>query len=554
MNYRDFMKQVDDNLTGMSEEEKNDWIREAARKIHENKRQTFLDTLMNTEMETNYLAQDAMKEIEEWCEKIENKDIYLECIGYESYGEGYYGEWIIEYTDVFGVGEKLSKAFQIAKDLLYLKQYRQSQELYEHLCSMEFGVVDVEGGDDFELELEELVEEGLVNLDVKDSILHLMYAVYQTSKGEERTNILYRYFLSWDVMENTKLEEMFIVGPEELNGISAFMEEWISFLKKKDGDLAARLLTEACLYQGGVSLLVKIARSVSERHPVLYKNACECLLREAVFLECEKVGLEAIRLLPKKLVVRSQIADLTAKAAIQLGNGETVQECYEAAFYAESTLNNYLRLLELPDYNKIMKQAAMFTDTLPEDTGASYHERKNEQLRMNTASKELKKVIHFFNQEFDEMMNACKKDKTELGWSSHFKGVIVPLFVLALNQNNQLTTAGNKQLDYIAIRLGYTDDKKNFTERFLFWKEKVAITDEQYEKYIAWLQKEIDKRTEAVVGGGYRNSYYKPAELIAALGEALESNGALNGKTKLIEYYKKAHSRKRAFKAEFNAL
>ncbi|MEI3599160.1 MULTISPECIES: hypothetical protein [unclassified Oceanobacillus] len=57
-----------------------------------------------------------------------------------------------------------------------------------------------------------------------------------------------------------------------------------------------------------------------------------------------------------------------------------------------------------------------------------------------------------------------------------------------------------------------------------------------------------------VVGGGHRHRYYKPAELIAALGEALESNGDLNGKTKLIEYYKKAHSRKSAFKAEFNAL
>lgn len=419
---------------------------------------------------------------------------------------------------------------------------------------MEFGVVDVEGGDDFELELEELVAEDLVDLDIKDSILHFMYAAYQTSKRKERANMLYRYFVSWDVMENTRLEEMFIVGPEELNGISAFMEEWISYLKNKDGDLAARLLTEACIYQGGVDRLVEIARSVSKRHPVLYKNACECLLSEAAFSECEKVGLEAIRLLPKKLVVRGQIADLAAKAAIQLENRETMKECYEAAFYAESTLSHYLRLFELPAYGEITKQAAMFVGTLPENTETPYHERNNEQLRMNTASKELKKGIRFFNQEFDEMMNVCKKDKTELGWSSHFKGVMVPLFVLVLNKNNQLATAGNKLLDNIAIRLRYKDEEKSFTERFLFWKEKVIITDEQFEKYSSWLQKEIDKRTEAVVGGGYRHSYYKPAVLIAAFGEAIESNGDVNGKAKLIEHYKKVHSRKRAFKAEFNDL
>ncbi|MEI3611556.1 hypothetical protein [Pseudogracilibacillus sp. SO30301A] len=115
MNYRDFMKQVNDNLSRMSEEEKNDWIRDAARKTHENKRQTFLDTLMNTETQTNYLSHSAMNEIEAWCKKIKNRDIYIECIGYEAYGEGHYGEWINEYSDVFGVGKELSKHFRLQK-------------------------------------------------------------------------------------------------------------------------------------------------------------------------------------------------------------------------------------------------------------------------------------------------------------------------------------------------------------------------------------------------------------------------------------------------------
>lgn len=554
MNYRNFMKQVNDELIRMSEEDKNDFIREAARKIHEKQRQVFLDSLTNTISQTKYQIHSIMDEIKAWSEKVENKDIYIECTGYEAYGEGHYGEWVNEYTDVFGIGKELTKMIQIAEDLLYQKQYIESQELYEYLLSMEYGVIDVHGGDDFELELEDLVDENLIDLDVKESVLHLMYASYQTFREEERTNTLYRYFLSWKTTESIKVEDIFSVGPEELDGISIFMEEWISFLKNKDGDLAARLLTEASIYQGGVDRLVNEAKSVPEKHPILYKNACKNLLREARFSECEKVGLEAIRLLPKKLVVRGQIADLTAKAAIQLENNETRRECYEAAFYADSTLSHYLRLLELPAYEKIMKQAAMFMDTLPEDTGSSYFKHKNEQLRINTTSKELKKGIHFFNQEFDEIINACKKDKTELGWSSHFKGFIVPLFILALNTNKQMTAAGKRMLDNIAARLGYKDEEKGFAERFLVWKRKIVITNEQYDKYVAWLQKEIDKRTEAVVGGGHRHSYYKPAELIAAFGEALESNGEVNGKEKLIEHYKKVHSRKSAFKAELNSL
>ena len=142
-----------------------------------------------------------------------------------------------------------------------------------------------------------------------------------------------------------------------------------------------------------------------------------------------------------------------------------------------------------------------------------------------------------------------------MGWSSGFKGIAVPLFVLLLDKNKKITKAGERLIDGIVYRLGFIeDDKKHFVDWFLKWKEKVLLTNEQYEKYIAWLKKEVDKRTEAVVGGGYRNSYYKAAVLITALGETMESNGELHGRMVMIEHYKKIHSRKRAFRAEFDML
>jgi len=81
-----------------------------------------------------------------------------------------------------------------------------------------------------ELELEELVQEKLVRLDLKQIALNLMYAKYQVAEGVERAAELYRY-LSWNMCKNIKIEEMFTVGPEELKGIDSFMEEWITFLK-----------------------------------------------------------------------------------------------------------------------------------------------------------------------------------------------------------------------------------------------------------------------------------------------------------------------------------
>jgi len=52
-----------------------------------------------------------------------------------------------------------------------------------------------------------------------------------------------------------------------------------------------------------------------------------------------------------------------------------------------------------------------------------------------------------------------------------------------------------------------------------------------------WMLEEVDKRTEAVVGGGYRHSYHKAAEMIVVMEEILEENGEINGAEGLIEKY-----------------
>lgn len=104
------------------------------------------------------------------------------------------------------------------------------------------------------------------------------------------------------------------------------------------------------MYQGGISRLCEVARETSTRHPILYKYACEYLLNEKKEFECEKLGLEAISILPENLVVRAKIADLTAKAAQHLEHLDIMKGCYETAFYSESTVGNYLRLFELSDF------------------------------------------------------------------------------------------------------------------------------------------------------------------------------------------------------------
>ena len=417
---------------------------------------------------------------------------------------------------------------------------------------MSYFVSDRDTGDWNELDFEEVVDEIWTTFNYKRIILNLMYATYQTRKGRYRAESLYRY-LNWNKYKDIKIEDIFSIGPEELIGIDSFMEEWISFLIETDEDGAAGLLLEACLYKG-IDYLCEIARIKYRKHPILFKYACEDLLKQNKNIECEKLGLEAIKVVPENLIIRGEIADLTAKAAINLKHYDIANKCYEASFYSKSSLNNYFRLFEIPNYVDITNKAAKHVEMLSEDYIHKFNNR-NKQMIINNLSREHKDIIRFFNGEFDYIYDKYKKDDYILGWSSGFKGIAVPLFIMLLNKEKKSTKAIEKLVKGIIYRLGFTgEDEQRFLDLFLNWREKQTLTEGQYEKYISWLKDEIDKRTEGVVGGGYRKSYYKAAVLVAALGETLESNGMINGRTIMIEHYRKAHSRKRAFKEEFELL
>lgn len=551
MNYREYMKAVEEKLSIMSEEEKAKWIYNKARTAKEHERINILNSL-DEKQEFNPIFYEKDK-IEKWCEKVEEGDIYFECSGYEEYGDSYWdSDYVYDYYDPFGIIDELHKAFQVAENLLLHKEYKESLMLNNLLLNLSFCVSDMDTEDWNELEFEEVMDEILTTFNYKRIVLNSIYATYQITRGKERAESIYRY-LTWDKCKDAKIEEIFFIGPEELKNIDSFMEEWISFLKDTDGDRAAELLLEACLYNKDKDYLCDIARTKYFKHPILFKYACEYLLNENKYTECEKIGMEAIGVLSENLIVRGEIADLTAKAAIKLNHSYILNKCYEVAFYSKSTLNNYLRLFELPNHENITKKAAKYIEILPKDLIGS-NNIKNKQMMINAISKDHKDIIRFFNGEFGYIYGKCKMDDTALGWSVNFKGVAVPLFILLLNKDDKFTKSIEKLINEVMHRFGFMGDVQSFYDIFLKWKEKQVLTEEDYDKYISWLREEIVKRTEAVVGGGYINSYYKAAILVVALGEMLESNGMINGRRLTIEHYRKAHSRKSAFKAEIELL
>lgn len=550
MNYNEFIKEMDEKLATMTESEKEKWIHKLGRTIQEDERCKFLNSL-NGENNCGEIIND-IKQIQCWCEKIQNGHIYFECSYCEVFGKNYWRDYSYEYYDTYEIGKKLTSAFQVAEELLYQKEYKKALDLYDLLIDMVFQAYDSDSEETMELGIEELVDENLVSLNLKKIVLNLLYAEYQTSNGIERVEAIYSY-IKLNISKDIKLEEFFTIGPEELVGIALFLEEWIAFLKCKHGDLAGNLLFEACMLQGGMEMLCDTAREMVQKHPILYLRACEYLIDESKYTECEKIGLEAISLLNEELIIRGKVADLTAKAAKELDHTEIVWKCYKAAFQSESTLTHYLTLFEAETYENITDINTMKLRILPKKSYV-YFDNINNQMKINYISLEYKKILCFFNGEFEYIYEECKKDKIYLGWNNNIKGIFVPLIILYLDKSHNLSKAGEKLIEGLKYRLNYSNDDKSFFERFLIWKDKIKITSEQYEKYVTWLHSEVDKRTDAVVGGGFRGSYYKAATLISALGETMESNGNCGAKMDLIECYKKIHSRKRAFKGELEVF
>lgn len=211
-------------------------------------------------------------------------------------------------------------------------------------------------------------------------------------------------------------------------------------------------------------------------------------------------------------------------------------------------------MFQLADYEKITRKAAHYAEKLEEIHFCELNQRDQRQHRANRISPTEKEGIRFLNGEFDYIYEKCQKEGYTLGWSSKFKGLAIPLFILLLNKDSRLTKAKEKLLDSFVFRLDFAGDKEEFLNLFLKWKEKQILTESQYKKYISWLDEEVYYRVKGLLEGSYRNSYYKAAFLLVSFGETLEANGMENARALTIDRYRGLYPRKSRFKKELMSL
>ena len=166
-----FINQVIEQLNGMSEKEKEDWIISQARLTEEKSQQDFLMSLSG---EKKIMYMPSRRDIEAFCERVEKGFIYLEYVAryYEFDDDGrYMDEWQVWYNDPAGVMPFLNKIFKGCHDLLILNENKTVADILDRVCRLEFRVEEAEESEDFDYEgaftIEDAIREGKMSVDIQ---------------------------------------------------------------------------------------------------------------------------------------------------------------------------------------------------------------------------------------------------------------------------------------------------------------------------------------------------------------------------------------------------
>lgn len=554
MDFRTYITAVEKQLSQMTEVQKTDWIYAQARIIEEGRREEFLELLSGQKKTYTELTPD---EIFAWCQQIDEGKIYFETEEYECYEEeDWEPDWRIEYHDIFGIIPYLVKAINTCYQLLMQKEYDTTFQLLDRIWRLGFHT-DREDDDWFcyeeDLTIERLAEEGLIVIDFTKMSLSLLYACYQIHTGQDRIEKLYGY-LMWKQCSTVVLTDVFAYGPEQIEDEADFMKKWRNFLMDTPGDRASELLVDACIYLGGDEQLLKTAEENVEIHPYLYQACCERKLQCQDYAACVAIAEGAVKQIDDNKVIRADISDIAIRSAKKAGDEKQIGYFYQVAFYSNPNSWHLLRLYKLGDHIVIEEALKRVRDLRRISFSGSTD--PVEKKETSIYDDDQKTLYRFLLGDYRDILKKCQQNNTYLGWSHDIKGTIIQLLLLYLKKDEEKKTCAERNLiEQIKHSIQYKSiEDEPFDEYLTIWRKSVVIPEAEKEKYVQWLRKEVDKRTESVVGGGYRKSYYKAAELIVVLGAILEERGEINGMQNLIDHYKKQHSRKRAFRSEIDEL
>ena len=593
MNFTQFLKAVDQAAAAMSKEQLAEFIHDTARTLPENQREDFLAEMLlfaggkETHIcpEPSKADQEAAADFEQKrsflrtrLERMESGELCLEGSLNPEYDDWYSSaEEEFLYSDPEGILDIIEEACRFVHQCVDCEEYQAACELTGILIGLDIMV----GGEyqeytDEPININDLKSYHLGNVDYRTLVIDAARAAYCASALSERADELYITLMNSGRRDITL--EMILQGGRELPDIDAFLPLWIEHLGRMTGSSAGKLLQEALeLADDGEQLLAN-ARKYCGEHPELYEQYLTANQGKTDADSLLAMGTEALEAIEKKYLVRSRIALLTSRTALEQDRPELAETCWLEAFRSDTRVVNYLRLLmECRDFSNVREAAAqIYRETCSQLRKDSYFLPTAGGGRENQLNPTQAYLLAFLGGEFDYVRERAMNATNSLGWSASFMKCGLAAFLLLLTEDGSLPQDAAQQggelktmkpgaremLRRIVAAVGF--DKSEYekgTLRFIeesnegwfltcwnHWKRTVPLSREQREALLGWAEGLVTKRVQGIMEGNHRNYYGECAAYIAALGEAREAGGEPNGKQATMAKYMEAYNRRSAFR------
>ena len=593
MNFTQFLKAVDQAAAAMSKEQLAEFIHDTARTLPENQREDFLAEMLlfaggkETHIcpELSKADQEAAADFEQKrsflrtrLERMESGELCLEGSLNPEYDDWYSSaEEEFLYSDPEGILDIIEEACRFVHQCVDCEEYQAACELTGILIGLDIMV----GGEyqeytDEPININDLKSYHLGNVDYRTLVIDAARAAYCASALSERADELYITLMNSGRRDITL--EMILQGGRELPDIDAFLPLWIEHLGRMTGSSAGKLLQEALeLADDGEQLLAN-ARKYCGEHPELYEQYLTANQGKTDADSLLAMGTEALEAIEKKYLVRSRVALLTSRTALEQDRPELAETCWLEAFRSDTRVVNYLRLLmECRDFSNVREAAAqIYRETCSKLRKDSYFLPTAGGGRENQVNPTQAYLLAFLGGEFDYVRERAMNATNSLGWSASFMKCGLAAFLLLLTEDGSLPQDAAQQggelktmkpgaremLRRIVAAVGF--DKSEYEKGTLrlieesnegwfltcwnHWKRTVPLSREQREALLEWAEGLVTKRVQGIMEGNHRNYYGECAAYIAALGEAREAGGEPNGKQATMAKYMEAYNRRSAFR------
>lgn len=569
---REFMELVEKRIEGCTRESLRDILLEWAKGSPPGERSEFLEKLnlspespASSPCSSASASKDApdsnalLEEIRALSKKVKDGD-YCDGWGWddEIHDERDWGDesWAPEVDDFFSSAHKA----MLAGD------YALARDAYALL----FKIIDMGGEPGHLPGAPDPLD--MLDTDIREARACYLRSVYFSSKPHERVQRLWNIMKSDYSYQASELNMKCMIDAgtkeQELPEFKSFLEGWISMLKGKKGHYESYLLREAVTLAGGIDAIAKLAREGGKRHPRAYVDWICALEKKMDYVSMLNAAKEGLGAVPKDYVVRSEIADGMVRAGIHLGDADVQLAGWREAFYSEPILSRLLPLVEIAAargrYREEIAEAIGRIACLTGKKEGAYSFDAAD-LRKSSASESLLAHAYILAGRYGDAFNMCSKNDKSLGWSSgsNPKSFLVPFFLHILLKQNSAFPAKNLDivweaaLDCSAGHWDFFDEKRTDAAQLKNAVDKArclsTLTEEEEAKYLRWCTDEIGLRVDAIVSGKHRQSYFKAADMLAALAEVLAGRGTREDGARLIEEYYRKYNHHAAFRKELCA-